>query len=173
MKRVAILGSSGSIGTTTLKVIAQFGQEFKLQALTVNRNIDILIQQITAFKPLKVAVANEQYRGKLAASVGKRVDIYAGREGLEKIASDKDVDIVVIALSGACALFPLLAAIRAGKQIALANKEALVMAGAIITDALKESKSQIIPVDSEQSAIFQHLSETTISLNLKLSNISI
>src|SRR3989339_414568 len=155
MKRVAILGTSGSIGVTTLRVIKQYPGEFKLEALAVNKNIESLKRQAAEFKPGKIAVGDEE-AGKKINKIGGR-DIYYGIEGLNRIASDKDVDIVVIGLSGSAALHPLLSAIRAGKHIALANKEALVMAGSIIMDELKKSKARLIPVDSEQSAIFQCL----------------
>ena len=155
MKRVAILGSSGSIGVTTLRVIKQYPGEFKLEALAVNKNIESLKRQAAEFKPGKIAVGDEE-AGKKINKIGGR-DIYYGIEGLNRIASDRDVDIVVIGLSGSAALHPLLSAIRAGKHIALANKEALVMAGSIIMDELKKSKARLIPVDSEQSAIFQCL----------------
>ena len=155
MKRVAILGSSGSIGITTLKVIKQYPNEFKLEALAVNKNIDFLKRQVTEFKPGQIAVGDEE-TGKKIRKIGA-CDIHYGIEGLNRIAADKDVDIVVIGLSGSVALHPLLSAIRAGKHIALANKEALVMAGSIIMSELKKSKARLIPVDSEQSAIFQCL----------------
>lgn len=157
MKRVAILGSTGSVGATTLKIIQQHKKEFKLEALTVNNNITALGEQIVKFRPQKVAVVDKESGEKFASKKKISCDIYSGIHGLNKIASDKDVDIVVIAISGAIALYPLLAAIGAGKHIALANKEALVMAGAIIAERLKQSKAKLIPVDSEQSAIFQCL----------------
>lgn len=155
MKRVAILGSSGSIGLTTLRVIRQYPREFKLEALAVNKNIDSLKKQIREFKPSKIALSDEKALKGIKKISG--CDIHYGIEGLSRIASDKDVDIVVIALSGSAALYPLLSAIKAGKHIALANKEALVMAGPIIMAELKKSKARLIPVDSEQSAIFQCL----------------
>ncbi len=157
MKRVAILGSTGSIGTTTLKIIKQYSREFSLEAITVNSNISALKKQIAEFRPKKIAVADESAGKKLNDRINTGGHIYSGIEGLCKISSDKDVDIVVVALSGAAALKPLLEAIDAGKTIALANKEALVMAGAIIMKRLKQSKAKLIPVDSEQSAIFQCL----------------
>ena len=138
MKRVAILGSSGSIGITALKVIKQYPREFTLEALAVNKNIDFLKRQIAEFRPRKIAVGDEE-AGKKIKKIGAR-DIHYGIEGLNKIAADKDVDIVVIGLSGSVALHPLLAAIRADKHIALANKEALVMAGSIIMSELKNQK---------------------------------
>lgn len=157
MKRVAILGSTGSIGTTALKVIAGHRKEFTLHALTANNNVASLNKQIAKFKPRKAAVVDEKAHKKIILENKPRCIIYSGAEGLTTIARDKEVDIVVIALSGAAALAPLLAAIEAGKQIALANKEALVMAGAIIMERLKKSRAVLIPVDSEQSAIFQCL----------------
>lgn len=157
MKRIAILGSSGSIGKTTLKLIQQYKKEFSLEAVTVNSNVSTLMAQLARFKPNKIAVADEEARKKISACAAKVTQIYSGIEGLNRIASDKEVDIVVIAISGAIALYPLLAAIKANKQIALANKEAMVMAGAIITERLGNSQAKLIPVDSEQSAIFQCL----------------
>jgi len=157
MKRVAILGSSGSVGRTTLEVIRSHRREFKLESLAVNKNIALLKQQIEEFNPRKVVVVDERARNLLRGKIGKGRVVWAAQEGLERIALDKEADIVVIALSGSAALFPLLAAIKAGKHIALANKESLVMAGAVVMDRLKKSKAKIIPVDSEQSAIFQCL----------------
>lgn len=157
MKRVAILGSTGSIGKTTLEIIKQHKKEFALEALTANNNVAALKKQIAEFRPRKIAVFDAQARSKLCSDSNIRRGIYSGAEGLCRIASDKEVDIVVLAISGSAALLPLLAAIDAGKTIALANKEALVMAGEIIMRRLKKSRAKIIPVDSEQSAIFQCL----------------
>src|SRR3989338_8666777 len=157
MKRVAILGSSGSIGKTALKLIQQHKKEFSLEAVTVNSNLSSLKAQLARFKPNKIAVADEEAKKKICASLAKGARIYSGIEGLNRIASDKEIDIVVIAISGAVAIYPLLAAIKANKQIALANKEAMVMAGSIITERLGNSQAKLIPVDSEQSAIFQCL----------------
>ncbi|TAN60241.1 1-deoxy-D-xylulose-5-phosphate reductoisomerase [bacterium] len=157
MKRVAILGSTGSIGKTTLDIIKQHKKEFVLEALTANNNIAALKKQIAEFKPGKVAVVDEEAGGRLRSEANIKRGIYSGTEGLCRIASDEEVDVVVLAISGSAALGPLLAAINAGKTIALANKEALVMAGEIIMRRLKNSKARIIPVDSEQSAIFQCL----------------
>ena len=157
MKQVAILGSTGSIGTTTLKVIQQHKKEFNLHALTVHNNVRGLNAQIAKFRPSKVAISNKKARGKIVLGKVSRCSVLSGVEALNEIASDKKVDIVVIALSGVSALGPLLSAIAAGKHIALANKEALVAAGGIIMERLRQSKATLIPVDSEQSAIFQCL----------------
>lgn len=157
MKRVAILGSTGSIGKTALEIIKQHKKEFALEALTANNNVAALKKQIAEFRPSKIAVVDEEAGSKLCSDANIRRGIYSGTEGLCRIASDKEVDVVVLAISGSAALLPLLAAIKAGKTIALANKEALVMAGEIIMRQLKSSGARIIPVDSEQSAIFQCL----------------
>ncbi len=158
MKRVAVLGSSGSVGRTALKVIKQYNKEFKLEVLSVNNNTAGLAAQIAEYKPAKAVIVDALAGRDFVLSKGlSRTKILRGIEGLEAAASDKDVDIVVIAISGSIALYPLLAAIRAGKEIALANKEALVMAGNIIMRSLKGSPARLIPVDSEQSAIFQCL----------------
>ncbi len=158
MKRVAVLGSSGSVGQTALKVIKQYGKEFKLEALSVNNNTSGLAAQIAEYRPAKAVIADARAVDDFVLSKGiSRTRILRGIEGLEEVASDKDVDIVVIAISGSIALYPLLAAIKAGKKIALANKEALVMAGDIIMRSLEKSGARLIPVDSEQSAIFQCL----------------
>lgn len=157
MKRVAILGSTGSIGKTALEIIKQHKKEFALEALTANNNVAALKKQIAEFRPRKVAVVDGEAGGRLRLEANIKRGIYSGTEGLCRIASDKEVDVVVLAISGSAALGPLLAAINAGKTIALANKEALVMAGEIIMRRLKNSRARIIPVDSEQSAIFQCL----------------
>lgn len=158
MKRVAVLGSSGSVGRTALKVISQYKKEFKLEALSVNNNTSGLAAQIAEYHPAKAVIADAGRGDDFVLSKGlSRTRILKGIEGLQEVASDKDVDIVVIAISGSIALYPLLAAIKAGKSIALANKEALVMAGDIIMRELKDSGARLIPVDSEQSAIFQCL----------------
>jgi 1-deoxy-D-xylulose-5-phosphate reductoisomerase len=157
MKRVAILGSTGSIGKTTLDIIKQHKKEFVLEALTANNNIAALKKQIAEFRPRKVAVVDGEAGCRLRSEANIKRGIYSGTEGLCRIASDEEVDVVVLAISGSAALGPLLAAINAGKTIALANKEALVMAGEIIMRRLKNSRARIIPVDSEQSAIFQCL----------------
>lgn len=158
MKKVAILGSSGSVGRTALKVIKQYSKEFKLEVLSVNNNTAGLAAQIAEYRPAKAVIGDAGCGNDFVLSKGSSgTKILRGIEGLEAAASDKDVDIVVIAISGSIALYPLLAAIKAGKSIALANKEALVMAGDIIMRGLKSSQARLIPVDSEQSAIFQCL----------------
>jgi 1-deoxy-D-xylulose-5-phosphate reductoisomerase len=155
MKKVAIIGSTGSIGINSLKVISQLRRDFSVVGLTAYRNVDLLERQIKDFSPHTVAVKDDCIAD-LKSRVNGTVDVLK-QDGFSRVAGLKDADIVVIATSGASALKPLLAAIRAGKTIALANKEALVMAGAVIMKAAKKYGARIIPVDSEQSAIFQCL----------------
>jgi len=158
MRRIAILGSTGSIGLNTLDIIRSFPQEFRVCALTTNSNIDILCQQIREFRPAFVCVGDKR----AAAGLKGRVDfkdtrLFLGEEGLVEMVRDKSIEAVVLAISGSGALLPLLEVIKEGKDIALANKEALVMAGPLIMSAAKKKKANIIPVDSEQSAIWQCL----------------
>jgi len=156
-KNVVILGSTGSIGINALKVIKRFKGEFKVVGLSAYRNIGLLEKQIKQFGPRCVALD-----GKNIAPLKKRihplkVEILNAADDLEKIVSRRDVDIVVLGIQGSAALKPFLAAVRHGKIIAPANKEALVMAGPIIIDEAKKHRATILPVDSEQSAIFQCL----------------
>jgi len=163
MKKIIVLGSTGSIGTNTLRVISQFPAKFKVEALSVDSNIKLLLQQIKRFKPKAVAVKDANKAGILKRNIGQRaprLKIYEGEDGLRELAAWKSADIVVIAISGTAALLPTLKAIESGKQIALANKEALVTAGKIITTLAKRKGVDVIPVDSEHSAIFQCLGGT-------------
>lgn len=156
-KRLVILGSTGSIGINTLRVIERFPEEFQIVGLTACSNYHLLEKQMERFAPPHVAVGAEGVRYfRKRASVGttKVWDVTAALEDIVRIAS---VDVVVIAMGGSAALRPFRAAVRAGKRIATANKEALVVAGDILMKEAKEYRSQIIPIDSEQSAIFQCL----------------
>lgn len=160
MKRIAILGSTGSIGVNTLKVISHFPDRFRVIGLTTNSNIELLSKQIKEFKPRFVCVSDNKagfaLRKKLNTANTK---LFIGAQGLEALVSIKDIDKIVLAISGAAALLPLLKALERGKEVALANKEALVMAGPLIMDLARKKKTKIIPVDSEQSAIWQCLGE--------------
>jgi 1-deoxy-D-xylulose-5-phosphate reductoisomerase len=147
IKQVAILGSTGSIGRQTLEVISALPHRFSIIGLAAGHNTDLLAEQINQFKPRLV-----HSQGKISPTSAKYEVL-----SLEEIASHPEVDIVVIATSGKWGLKPTLAAVKAGKRLALANKESLVMAGEIITREAKLNKAQIIPVDSEHSAIFQCL----------------
>jgi len=155
MKKISIIGSTGSIGINTLKIVARFPRDFEVIGLTAYRNIDLLRKQARDFCVRTVAVKDDRIK-ELKSHTNGSVRIL-GEEGISRVASLSQADIVVIATSGSSALKPLLAAIRAGKIIALANKEALVMAGALIMDLAKKYNAKIIPIDSEQSAIFQCL----------------
>ncbi len=155
MRRIAILGSTGSIGRNTLEIIRQFPDEFKVIGLSANSNIQLLHQQIRRFSPQVVAVRDDSKAKDLSKRLNNRVKILAGEEGIQSLAEDKGIDILVLAISGSFALLPLLKAVRSGKTIALANKEALVMAGSIVIKEAASYGAKIIPIDSEQSAIWQ------------------
>jgi len=156
-KKIAILGSTGSIGVNTLKVISSFSSYFEVVGLSAGSNIKLLNQQIKEFKPKIVAVSDED-KGTLLKRIYKNSKfplIYIGFEGVIKLIREINADMVVIALSGTSGLIPVLEAIRCKKDIALANKESLVSAGSIIMREAKKNNVNIIPVDSEHSAIFQ------------------
>ncbi|MFH1281285.1 MAG: 1-deoxy-D-xylulose-5-phosphate reductoisomerase [Candidatus Omnitrophota bacterium] len=157
MKKVAVLGSSGSIGQSTLEVVRSLPGQFKIVALSVNSDIVKLKQQIKEFQPKLVCVRDPRAAAKLSASLGSSMKVLCGPEGLEELVKDKDIQQVMVAITGAAALAPLISAIKSGKEIALANKEALVMAGAMLMRLAREHKVLIRPVDSEQSAIWQSL----------------
>ncbi|MCX5698874.1 MAG: 1-deoxy-D-xylulose-5-phosphate reductoisomerase [Candidatus Omnitrophica bacterium] len=157
MKYIAVLGSSGSIGQSTLEVVRRLPQQFKIVALSVNSDIVKLKQQIKEFGPKLVCVGNPRAAAKLRAILGSSMKVLCGQEGLDELVKDKDIQQVMVAITGSAALVPLISAIKSGKEIALANKEALVMAGAMVMRLAKEHKVLIRPVDSEQSAIWQSL----------------
>ncbi len=152
IKQVAVLGSTGSIGRQTLEVISAHPRRFRIIALAAGKNLDLLTRQISQFKPR--FVYSQDKKARLANAQGKFLS-------LEEIASHPEVDIVVMATSGKWGLQPTLAAVRAGKRLALANKESLVMAGEIITAEAKQNGARILPVDSEHSAIWQCLEGET------------
>ena len=153
-KRLAVLGSTGSIGQQTLDVVRALPHHFRIVGLAAGQNIDLLAQQINEFKP---AFVHYESNGKLPHQAGTDYQILSP----EDIASHPDVDTVVIATSGKAGLVPILAAVRAGKTVALANKESLVMAGEIITSEAKRHSARILPIDSEHSAIWQCLNGET------------
>ena len=155
-KRVAVLGSSGSIGRNTLEVIASHPDRLQLAGLAVRSRIDTLAEQAARFDPPLVAVWDPQQAEAFARQTG-RSGTLAGAEGLIQLATHPDVDLVVIATSGRDALIPLVRAIQAGKQIALASKELLVMAGELIMRLVQEHGTSLLPIDSEHAALFQCL----------------
>jgi len=157
-KRIAILGSTGSIGTQTLEVIAQNPDHFEVEVLTANNNIGLLIEQAKLFRPNVVVITNTCYYDQLKEALNdEQVKVYAGYEALEQVVQMGTIDVVVAAMVGYSGLIPTCNAIKAGKHIALANKETMVVAGEIINQLAIEHKVNIYPVDSEHSAIFQCL----------------
>jgi 1-deoxy-D-xylulose-5-phosphate reductoisomerase len=156
-KRIALLGSSGSIGQQALEVISDFPGEFTPVYLTVNSNITVLLAQIQRYKPKGVVVLDEKIGKEVRRSVSSSVEVLYGEEGLLEIVQRDDVDIVISALVGFAGLKPTMKAIEAKKKIALANKETLVVAGEIIMPLVEKHKVDLLPVDSEHSAIFQCL----------------
>ena len=156
-KNIAILGSTGSIGTQTLEVIAGFPKEFKAIYLTANNNVTLLTEQIRRFKPKGVVILNERSVKEIKRQIPSGVEVLYGEEGLLEIVQRKEVDIVVSSLVGFAGLKPTIKAIEAKKKIALANKETLVVAGEIIMPLVDRYKTDLLPVDSEHSAIFQCL----------------
>ncbi|WP_434794454.1 1-deoxy-D-xylulose 5-phosphate reductoisomerase [Terrisporobacter petrolearius] len=159
MKRITILGSTGSIGTQTLDVVRKNKDKFEVVAISANSSVDLLLEQILEFNPKYVAVYNEESANKLKNMIPNNIDIevLSSMEGLVKICQLKEVDIVLTAVVGMIGLVPTMAAIKAKKTIALANKETLVTAGEIVMEEAKKNNVDILPVDSEHSAIFQCL----------------
>jgi 1-deoxy-D-xylulose-5-phosphate reductoisomerase len=158
MKRLAVLGSTGSIGINTLDIAGRFENEFKIVALSAGTNIQLLGEQIERFEPQVVSVLNGDLAKDLKRKISwRKTKVLFGVEGLIQISTLPDVDLVVSALVGAAGLIPTISAIKARKSIALANKESLVMAGKIIVEEARKNGVAILPIDSEHSAIFQVL----------------
>lgn len=157
MKNIAIFGSTGSIGKNTLSVVRRFPDKFKVVGLSTNADIKTLHAQIREFRPLFVGVRDKEAAFKLKRTLSPRVKILTGDEGLVRLAEERIINQFVFAISGSAALEPLLSAISNKKDIALANKEALVMAGPLIMPMAQKARIRIIPIDSEQSAIWQCL----------------
>lgn len=155
-RHIAILGSTGSIGTQALEVLEANPDVFELEVLTANGSADLLIQQALKFKPNCVVIGDEaQFKKVQDALFDEGIKVYAGADSLTQVVQMEEIDIVLTALVGYAGLRPTLAAIEAGKHIALANKETLVVAGEIVTELAKQKGVNIYPVDSEHSAIFQ------------------
>jgi len=158
VKRVAILGSTGSIGKQALEVIEAHSESFEIEVLTANNSTGLLIQQARQFLPNTVVIGNkEKYKEVEEALADLPIKIYAGEEAIAQVVQMSTIDVVLTAMVGFSGLLPTVNAIKAGKQIALANKETLVVAGDMITQLALEHKVSILPVDSEHSAIFQCL----------------
>ena len=158
MKRLAVFGSTGSIGVNTLDVVSRNPARYEIVALSADSNVDTLAAQCRRWRPRFAVMSDESAAARLAAvlsSIVPDTEVLAGTPGLVKVAGHPDVDYVMAAIVGGAGLMPSLAAARAGKRILLANKEALVMSGRLFMDAVRESGAQLLPVDSEHNAIFQ------------------
>src|SRR5688572_17147066 len=157
-KRIALFGSTGSIGTQALEVIAAHPEQFSVEVLTCNSQDDVLIQQALKFNPNIVVITDEsKYASVKEALAKKDIKVFAGEKALEEVAAMDVYDLMLTAIVGYAGLKPTLNAIHSGKAVALANKETLVVAGDIIMQTAVEKRVPIIPVDSEHSAIFQCL----------------
>ena len=162
LKGLCILGSTGSIGVNTLDVAARHSEKYKIVALSANGQVERLFEQCEKFKPEYAVMADEDAALQLTQKLKDKnssVQVLSGNNGLEKIASLEQVDIVMAAIVGAAGLKPTLAAARSGKRILLANKEALVMSGKIFMDEVKKNNAELLPIDSEHNAIFQCMPE--------------
>ena len=157
-RHVAILGSTGSIGTQTLEVIKQHQASFEVEVLTANNNAALLIEQAITFQPNVVVIANEALYDEVSVALEEHdIKVYAGLDAISSVVQMETIDVVLTAMVGYAGLLPTIKAIEAGKTIALANKETLVVAGELITQLAQEKGVNIYPVDSEHSAIFQCL----------------
>ena len=157
-KQIAILGSTGSIGTQALEVIEEHSDKFEVYALTANNNADLLISQARKFNPEFVVIANENKYAQVKEALSDLpMKVFAGAASIADVAAMQPVDIVLTAMVGYSGLLPTISAVKAGKVIALANKETLVVAGDLVCDLSRQHNSAIVPVDSEHSAIFQCL----------------
>ena len=165
---LAILGSTGSIGTQTLDVVRKHRDRFCVRSLTTNRNVDLLERQINEFEPEAVVIQNEQAAEEGSRRFGNQTTVLCGEDACVDVVTKDEVDIVMSAMVGFAGLRPTIEAARAGKQIALANKETLVVAGHLINKAIAESKATLLPVDSEHSAVFQSLVGEEISSLTKI-----
>jgi 1-deoxy-D-xylulose-5-phosphate reductoisomerase len=158
MKAISILGATGSVGVTTLDVVGRFADRFRVVAMAAGRNLDLFVEQVKRFRPELVSVATPELARELTIRLGgQRITILHGLEGAIAVATHPKAELVMSAMVGALGLRPTLAAIKAGKDIAFANKEVLVIAGELITLAVREQGVRLLPVDSEHNAIFQCL----------------
>lgn len=159
MKSLTVLGSTGSIGISTLDVVSRHPDQFKIIALTANSHVEQMLKQCCKFRPRYVVMVNEKSAQQLSELLAQNditdIDVLTGVDGLEKVASLPEVDYVMAAIVGAAGLLPTLAAARHGKRVLLANKEALVMSGQLFMDAVRDNQAELLPIDSEHNAIFQ------------------
>jgi 1-deoxy-D-xylulose-5-phosphate reductoisomerase len=158
MRTISVLGSTGSIGISTLDLVRRFPERFKVHGLVAGQNLKQLASQVKEFSPKLVAIKNEEDIPRLRKLIGSnKVEVLYGQRGAATVSTAHEVDVVVAAIVGGAGLMPTLEAVRARKELALANKEALVMAGEIFVNTAKENGVRLLPVDSEHSAIFQCL----------------
>ncbi|MDT9023956.1 MULTISPECIES: 1-deoxy-D-xylulose-5-phosphate reductoisomerase [Rossellomorea] len=157
MKKISLMGATGSIGTQTLDVIREHPEEFKLTAMSVGRNIEEARKMILEFSPQLISVQRKEDAESLMKEMSSSVKVLYGEEGLVEVACHQDADVLVNAVLGSVGLYPTLQAIEAGKMIAIANKETLVTAGHLVMEAARKKNTPLLPVDSEHSAIFQAL----------------
>jgi 1-deoxy-D-xylulose-5-phosphate reductoisomerase len=158
MKRITILGSTGSIGTNSLDVISRFPEKFSTAYLTTHTNIELLATQAKRFRPKGVVVMQPAFEGRLKALLhGENIEVLSGPDALSEVCRRTDTDFVIGSMVGFAGLVPTLEAIKAGKDVGLANKETLVVAGSILTKLAKEKGVKVLPIDSEHSAVFQCL----------------
>ena len=176
MKAISVLGSTGSIGTQTLQIAEEFPDQFQVVSLTAGRNLELLVKQIQRHQPEVVALADPDLLPELKQRLSdtgfdgeKAPQMVGGPDGLNTAAAWETADLVVTGIVGCAGLLPTLAAIRAGKDLALANKETLIAAGPVVLPELKKSGSRLLPADSEHSAIFQCLQGTPWAENARLS----
>tara|TARA_B100001175_G_scaffold24674_1_gene18307 strand:- start:537 stop:1784 length:1248 start_codon:yes stop_codon:yes gene_type:complete len=176
VKSISVLGSTGSIGTQTLQIAEEFPEQFRVVSLTAGRNLELLVTQIQRHQPEVVALADpdlllelEQRLNDVGINGAKAPQLVGGPDGLNTAAAWDSADLVVTGIVGCAGLLPTLAAIRAGKDLALANKETLIAAGPVVLPELKKSGSRLLPADSEHSAIFQCLQGTPWAENARLS----
>ena len=176
MKAISVLGSTGSIGTQTLQIAEEFPDQFRVVSLTAGRNLELLVKQIQRHQPEVVALADPDLLPELKQRLSdtgldgeKAPQMVGGPDGLNTAAAWETADLVVTGIVGCAGLLPTLAAIRAGKDLALANKETLIAAGPVVLPELKKSGSRLLPADSEHSAIFQCLQGTPWAENARLS----
>ena len=162
MKKIAVIGSTGSVGTQTLNVVKKHPERFSIEALAAGSNIDLLLEQVHHFRPKMVSVGTKELAEKISGSLPNGTSIFYGEEGLIKVAAHNDAELVITAIVGSAGLPATLAAISAGKHIGLANKETLVTAGHVVMELAREKNVAILPVDSEHSAIFQCLNGENI-----------
>ncbi len=162
LKHISLLGATGSIGTQTLDVIRKHSEEFKIEAMSVGRNIELALKQVHEFSPAILSVQTKEDYEKLLNEVPSHTKVVYGKEGLLEVATNEKAEVLVNAVIGSLGLEPTLAAIKEGKTIAIANKETLVTAGHIVTKAAKDAEVPLLPVDSEHSAIFQALNGESV-----------